>query len=69
MKMYDVRCPNCGRMNRNLLLDDSEGWMECEECGCISRPRRRDMERGYVIFPVKSEGKLSARDMGALKAV
>lgn len=38
MKMYDVECPECKAMNRNLYLDDTDGWFECIECGHISKP-------------------------------
>ena len=30
---YDVICPVCGRINRSLYLEETEGWMECEYCG------------------------------------
>ena len=30
---YDVACPVCGRINRSLYLEETEGWMECECCG------------------------------------
>ncbi len=30
---YDVVCPVCGRINRSLYLEETEGWMECEYCG------------------------------------
>ena len=30
---YDVACPVCGRINCNLYLEETEGWMECEYCG------------------------------------
>ena len=30
---YDVACPVCGRINRSLYLEETEGWMECEGCG------------------------------------
>ena len=30
---YDVACPVCGRINRSLYLEETEGWMECEYCG------------------------------------
>ena len=30
---YDVACPICGRVNRRLYLEETEGWMECEYCG------------------------------------
>ena len=28
----DVACPVCGRINRSLYLEETEGWMECECC-------------------------------------
>lgn len=32
MKSYDVKCPICGVVNRNLNLEETHGWMECENC-------------------------------------
>ena len=37
MERYDVKCPECGTLNRNLYLEETEGWMECECCGNTSR--------------------------------
>ena len=34
---YDVACPVCGRVNRSLYLEETEGWMECEYCGTSSQ--------------------------------
>ena len=34
---YDVACPVCGRINRSLYLEETEGWMECECCGNSSQ--------------------------------
>ena len=34
---YDVACPICGRINRSLYLEETEGWMECEYCGNSSQ--------------------------------
>ena len=34
---YDVACPVCGRINRSLYLEETEGWMECEYCGNSSQ--------------------------------
>ena len=33
MKRENVRCPVCGTMNRSLDLEETEGMMECTECG------------------------------------
>lgn len=32
MKCYDVRCPICNTLNRRLVLEETQGWMECEHC-------------------------------------
>lgn len=34
---FDVACPVCGRINRSLYLEETEGWMECEYCGTSSQ--------------------------------
>lgn len=33
MKQYDVKCPVCGKINHGLFLEETKGWMECEDCG------------------------------------
>lgn len=37
MQVYNVKCPNCGKENKNVLLEDSRGFIECEKCGEVSR--------------------------------
>lgn len=32
MKAYDVTCPQCGRLNFSVLLEETDGWMECIAC-------------------------------------
>ncbi|MDO4961220.1 MAG: hypothetical protein Q4E57_05115 [Eubacteriales bacterium] len=32
MKKYDAVCPYCWKINRDLYLEDTNGWMECEGC-------------------------------------
>lgn len=32
MKVYDIKCPLCDTVNKNLYLDETNGWMECEHC-------------------------------------
>lgn len=32
MKQYDMKCPNCGTMNKGLYLEETNGWMICEHC-------------------------------------
>ena len=31
-KLFDGCCPFCGRRNTGLLLEETDGWMECERC-------------------------------------
>ena len=33
MNLYSAVCPICGKINQNLLLEETEGTMECESCG------------------------------------
>jgi transcription elongation factor Elf1 len=45
MKKYNVTCPICGTVNKNLYLEETDGWMECEKCHnevrvCVMQPRR-----------------------------
>ena len=63
MRCFDVKCPNCGKLNKDLLLQDSDGWMECEECGGISRVRYRErlMCSGY-------NGRISSGRHGSKRA-
>lgn len=32
MSSIDIRCPVCGALNKSLDLEESDGWMECENC-------------------------------------
>lgn len=32
MRMCESFCPNCGKRNRGLLLEETDGWMECIQC-------------------------------------
>ena len=41
MRTYDVDCPCCGHRNIALYLEDSKGWMECENCGRAVRVTNR----------------------------
>ena len=36
MKSTDVMCPICGAINYGLLLEETDGWMECGHCGTVS---------------------------------
>ena len=33
MKGTDVKCPECGTINKSLFLEETEGNYECANCG------------------------------------
>lgn len=33
MALFDAICPICGTENKSLDLKETDGWMECENCG------------------------------------
>ncbi len=47
---YDVACPVCGRVNRRLYLEETEGWMECEYCGKSTQDLRFAKARRIPVF-------------------
>ena len=34
---YNVECPVCGTVNKNVDLIETNGWMECCFCGQLTR--------------------------------
>lgn len=49
MKTYDVECPICGKLNRNLYLEETDGWMECE---CCKSTVRKEKGPRNIILPI-----------------
>ena len=35
MFAYDATCPHCGHRNIDMYLEETDGWMECENCGRV----------------------------------
>ena len=68
MHGIDVKCPECGAINYSLDLVETDGWMECERCGCTARLvslRRGDATelkncRWQLIRPLPGSGPLHA---------
>ena len=50
-KQYDVKCPVCGTVNKNLYLNETDGWMICENCGAEVKAMGFDVAR-LVSIPV-----------------
>ncbi len=42
MKKYDVKCPFCDTVNKDLFLEETHGWMICEKC------QRESMSYKYI---------------------
>ena len=61
MKMYNAICPCCGHSNYDLYLEETEGWMECEECGEVSQVIKQFVGRKLLpVYSTEDIGKLSA---------
>lgn len=58
MKLYDIKCPICGTVNRKLVLEETDGWMECEHCRIVVKVLPYDGDRKV---PVYSPQQLAAR--------
>lgn len=44
MRSTDVMCPICGAINYSLILEETDGWMECEHCGRMSHLLKANSE-------------------------
>jgi len=50
MNQYDMRCPVCGKVNHQLLLEETDGWMECEYCGGNDAAAPKNVEDTEAFF-------------------
>lgn len=53
MRTYDTVCPACGRVNHNLYLEETDGWMECECCGQLSQAVRVEEDVRLPLFTLR----------------
>ena len=53
MKLYEMKCPLCGKMNHHLYLEETDGWMECEFCGQLTKYLRQDKKKVIPVYTVK----------------
>lgn len=56
MKQYNVKCPICGTINNGLYLEETHGWMECENCNYTVLVQQIKM-KSYMV-PVLSTKQL-----------
>lgn len=55
MNGYTQRCPYCSAENRNLLLEDSDGWMECSRCLRLTHFQGNWSKEKKAVYPGKAE--------------
>ena len=50
MKTFTFDCPVCGHRNRDLLMEETNGWMECENCRQLSKMMGFARERTLPVY-------------------
>lgn len=63
MNTYDVVCPICGTVNYNLFLEETDGLMECENCGNLIQSHW--MEQNQKPIPVFVTQKFQVQNVPA----
>ena len=53
MKQYDVKCPICGHVNHSLYPEETDGWMECEKCGSMTKSKQFGNTIRIPVFRMK----------------
>ena len=54
MNATDVECPICGTLNEKLDLDETDGWMECEECHNVVQVLKYVKSRRIPVYQMKN---------------
>lgn len=54
---YNVKCPLCGAENNNLLLDETDGWFECECCKREILPLKYAKTKSIPLYDHKTLAK------------
>lgn len=55
--MYNVKCPLCGTENKNLNLDETNGWFECECCKREVLPLKYAKTKSFPLYDYKTFAK------------
>lgn len=58
MNGYDVKCPICGTINRNLNLEETGGWMECEHCQATTKTNGFNKGKKVPVLTMEQATKL-----------
>ncbi len=66
MKQYDVKCPICGTVNKGLYLEETNGWMECENCHTTTQNIAflHERTRKIPLFDMKKLAQLAVQEAG-----
>lgn len=54
---YNVKCPLCGTENKNLYLDETNGWFECERCKREVLPLKYAKTKSIPLYDYKAFAK------------
>ena len=54
MRTSNVICPVCGKVNYNLYLEETGGYMECDRCGSIVMNSRALQVVRYSVLGMKT---------------
>ena len=54
---YNVKCPLCGTENKNLYLDETNGWFECECCKREVLPLKYAKTKSITLYAYKTFAK------------
>lgn len=50
IELCSVKCPACGTENKNLVLEETDGWMECEHCRLLVKALPYEAWRKVPIY-------------------
>ena len=50
MNLYNAVCPVCGKLNRNLFLEETGGTMECDFCGNLVDVLGTEGENAFPVL-------------------
>lgn len=53
MRKYNVSCPCCGHENRELFLDETDGWLVCDGCGLAMQVPEPERGAIRILSPVR----------------
>lgn len=65
MKLYDAACPVCGTINKNMFLEETDGWMECEHCHTESKVMKFAECKKIPVYTMEQASKIFGKQIPA----